>query len=159
MLKKINRFMFSLSTIWFILFILLGTFLVIIPLNLFLPEIQKNPIMEDSIIVQILLGVVVGPIYETFIFQVFLFWVLSFIPFIKDRDYLIILIASIVFGLNHFYGITYVVGTTMIGFLYNYCYWVYQKKNEKNQVKLSAIGIVFIIHLLHNVITIIAANL
>lgn len=42
MLKKINRFMFSLSTIWFILFILLGTFLVIIPLNLFLPEIQKK---------------------------------------------------------------------------------------------------------------------
>ncbi len=42
MLKKINRFMFALPTISFIFLILLGSFLFVIPLDLFLPEIQKK---------------------------------------------------------------------------------------------------------------------
>ncbi|HDW3058533.1 TPA: CPBP family intramembrane metalloprotease, partial [Bacillus cereus] len=118
MLKKINRFMFTLPTISFIFLILLGSFLFVIPLDLFLPEIQKNLIkLEAPLILQVLLGVLAAPIYETVVFQVFLFWLLSWIPYIKNRDYLIILIASIIFGLNHRYGITYLVGTTIIGLL------------------------------------------
>ncbi|HEB2441911.1 CPBP family intramembrane glutamic endopeptidase [Bacillus thuringiensis] len=131
----------------------------VIPLDLFLPEIQKNPITEAPLILQVLLGVLAAPIYETVVFQVFLFWLLSWIPYIKNRDYLIILIASIIFGLNHRYGITYIVGTTIIGLLYNYAYWVYKKKNEKYQVTMSAFGVVFLIHLLHNSIAFIASNL
>ncbi|MCU5276476.1 CPBP family glutamic-type intramembrane protease, partial [Bacillus cereus] len=129
------------------------------PLDLFLPEIQKNPITEAPLILQVLLGVLAAPIYETVVFQVFLFWLLSWIPYIKNRDYLIILIASIIFGLNHRYGITYLVGTTIIGLLYNYAYWVYKKKNEKYQVTMPAFGVVFLIHLLHNSIAFIASNL
>ncbi|WP_100616777.1 CPBP family intramembrane glutamic endopeptidase [Bacillus cereus] len=159
MLKKINRFMFTLPTISFIFLILLGSFLFVIPLDLFLPEIQKNPITEAPLILQVLLGVLAAPIYETIVFQVFLFWLLSWIPYIKNHDYLIILIASIIFGLNHPYGITYIVGTTIIGLLYNYAYWVYKKKNEKYQVTMSAFGVVFLIHLLHNSVTFIASNL
>ncbi|WP_154698541.1 type II CAAX prenyl endopeptidase Rce1 family protein, partial [Bacillus cereus] len=102
-------------TISFVFLILLGSFLFVIPLDLFLPEIQKNPITEAPLILQVLLGVLAAPIYETVVFQVFLFWLLSWIPYIKNRDYLIILIASIIFGLNHQYGITYIVGTTIIG--------------------------------------------
>ncbi|ETE89499.1 CAAX amino terminal protease [Bacillus thuringiensis serovar aizawai str. Leapi01] len=93
MLKKINRFMFALPTISFIFLILLGSFLFVIPLDLFLPEIQKNPITEAPLILQVLLGVLAAPIYETIVFQVFLFWLLSWIPYIKNHDYLIILIA------------------------------------------------------------------
>ncbi|MEH7623785.1 CPBP family intramembrane glutamic endopeptidase, partial [Bacillus thuringiensis] len=111
------------------------------------------------LILQVLLGVLAAPIYETVVFQVFLFWLLSWIPYIKNRDYLIILIASIIFGLNHQYGITYIVGTTIIGLLYNYAYWVYKKKNEKYQVTMPAFGVVFLIHLLHNSIAFIASNL
>ncbi|MEH7544159.1 CPBP family intramembrane glutamic endopeptidase, partial [Bacillus thuringiensis] len=129
------------------------------PLDLFLPEIQKKPITEAPLILQVLLGVLAAPIYETVVFQVFLFWLLSWIPYIKNRDYLIILIASIIFGLNHQYGITYIVGTTIIGLLYNYAYWVYKKKNEKYQVTMPAFGVVFLIHLLHNSIAFIASNL
>ncbi|SCC53105.1 Uncharacterized protein BC05F1_04215 [Bacillus wiedmannii] len=140
-------------------FFLLGSFLFVIPLDLFLPEIQKKPITEAPLILQVLLGVLAAPIYETVVFQVFLFWLLSWIPYIKNRDYLIILIASIIFGLNHRYGITYIVGTTIIGLLYNYAYWVYKKKNEKYQVTMSAFGVVFLIHLLHNSIAFIASNL
>lgn len=151
--------MFALPTISFIFFFLLGSFLFVIPLDLFLPEIQKKPITEAPLILQVLLGVLAAPIYETVVFQVFLFWLLSWIPYIKNRDYLIILIASIIFGLNHRYGITYIVGTTIIGLLYNYAYWVYKKKNEKYQVTMSAFGVVFLIHLLHNSIAFIASNL
>lgn len=43
MLKKMNRFMFALPTISFVFLILLGSFLFVIPLDLFLPEIQKKP--------------------------------------------------------------------------------------------------------------------
>ncbi len=57
MLKKINRFMFALPTISFVFLILLGSFLFVIPLDLFLPEIQKKPITEAPLILQVLLGV------------------------------------------------------------------------------------------------------
>ncbi|HEK9101671.1 TPA: CPBP family intramembrane metalloprotease [Bacillus pseudomycoides] len=154
MLAKLNRFMFDLPIIWFVLLIVLGTFLVVMPLDLFLPAIKQHPIKEESVIIQVLVGGFAAPVYETLIFQVFLFWVLSCIPLIKDRDYLIILIASIIFGLNHLNGITYIVATAIIGILYNYAYWVYQKKNEKVKVTISAFWIVFWIHLLHNFIVV-----
>ena len=93
-----------------------------------LPPLKQHPIKEEPAIIQILVGVFAAPIYETVIYQVFLFWVLSCIPFIKDFDYLIILIASIIFGLSHPEGITYIVATAIIGVLYNYAYWVYQKE-------------------------------
>ncbi|MDA2124478.1 CPBP family glutamic-type intramembrane protease [Bacillus cereus] len=159
MLEKLNKFMFALPVIWFVLLILLGTFLFVIPLDLFLPEVKPHPIKEAPVVLQILLGVFAAPLYETFIFQVFLFWVLSCIPLIKDRDYLIILIASIIFGLSHSDGITYIVATAIIGVLYNYAYWVYQKKNEKVVVTISAFWIVFLIHSLHNSIVLIASQL
>lgn len=151
--------MFALPTIYFVILIVLGTFLFVMPLDLFLPEIQKHPIKEDSIVIQILIGIFAAPVYETVIFQVFLFWVLSFIPFIKDRDYLIILIASIIFGLNHSNGITYIVDTAIMGVVFNYAYWVYQKKNEKVEVTISAFWIVVLIHSLHNAIVFIASHL
>ncbi len=156
MLAKLNKFMFNLPVIWFVLLIVLGTFLVVIPLDLFLPPLKQHPIKEEPAIIQILVGVFAAPIYETVIYQVFLFWVLSCIPFIKDFDYLIILIASIIFGLSHPEGITYIVATAIIGVLYNYAYWVYQKKNEKVKVTISAFWSVFLIHSLHNSIVVIA---
>ena len=96
-----------------------------------LPAIKQHPIKEEPAIIQILVGVFAAPVYETVIFQVFLFWVLSCISLIKDRDFLIILIASIIFGLIHSDGITYIVATAIIGVLYNYAYWVYQKRMKK----------------------------
>ncbi|WP_436866963.1 CPBP family glutamic-type intramembrane protease [Bacillus fungorum] len=159
MLEKLNRFMFDLSIIWFVLLIVLGSFLLVMPLDLFLPAIKQHPIKEEPAIIQILVGVFAAPVYETVIFQVFLFWVLSCIPLIKDRDYLIILIASIIFGLSHSDGITYIVATAIIGVLYNYAYWVYQKKNEKVEVTISAFWIVVLIHSLHNAIAVIASQL
>jgi len=159
MLAKLNRFMFDLPIIWFVLLIVLGTFLFVMPLDLFLPAIKQHPIKEEPGIIQVVLGVFAAPLYETLIFQVFLFWILSCIPLIKDRDYLIILIAAIIFGLNHPNGITSIVATAIIGILFNYAYWVYQKKNEKIKVTISAFGIVFCIHVLHNFIVFIASVL
>ncbi|MFC9566735.1 type II CAAX prenyl endopeptidase Rce1 family protein [Bacillus cereus] len=159
MLKKLNRFMFALPEIWFVLLIVLGSFLLVMPLDLFSPPIKQHPIKEELAIIQILVGVFAAPVYETVIFQVFLFWVLSCITFIKDRVYLIILIASIIFGLSHSDGITYIVATALIGVLYNYAYWVYQKKNEKVEVSISAFWIVVLIHSLHNFIVVIALHL
>ncbi|MDA1570553.1 CPBP family glutamic-type intramembrane protease, partial [Bacillus cereus] len=70
-----------------------------------------------------------------------------------------ILIASIIFGLSHSDGITYIVVTAIIGVLYNYAYWVYQKKNEKVEITISAFWIVVLIHSLHNAIVFIALHL
>jgi len=159
MLEKLNRFMFDLPIIWFVLLIVFGSFLLVMPLDLFLPAIKQHPIKEEPAIIQILVGVFAAPVYETVIFQVFLFWVLSCIPLIKDRDYLIILIASIIFGLIHSDGLTYIVATAIIGVLYNYAYWVYQKKNENVEVTISAFWIVVLIHSLHNSIAVIASQL
>ncbi len=89
MLAKINKFMFDLPVVWFILLILLGSFLFAMPLDLFLPEIEKNPIMEQPIIIEILAGIVAAPIFETIVFQVFIFWILSFIPFLRIMIFLL----------------------------------------------------------------------
>ncbi|HDR4513339.1 CPBP family glutamic-type intramembrane protease [Bacillus paranthracis] len=159
MLGKMNRFMSDLPGIWFVLLIVIWTFLIAMPLDWFLPEVQKNPLMQGPIILQFLVGIIFAPIFETLVFQVLLFWILSYIPFIRNHDYLIILIASIIFGLNHQFGITYIIGTSLIGLLYNYAYWVYQKKNEKVKSTISAFWIVFWIHLLHNAISITVSNL
>jgi hypothetical protein len=159
MLKRLNKFMFVLPVIWFVLLIVLGSFLLVMPLDYFLPPIKQHPIKEDPAIIQILVGVFAAPVYETVIFQVFLFWVLRCIPFIKERVYLIILIASIIFGLSHSDGITYIVVTAIIGVLYNYAYWVYKKKNEKVEITISAFWIVVLIHSLHNAIVFIALHL
>ena len=130
MLEKLNRFMFDLPIIWFVLLIVFGSFLLVMPLDLFLPAIKQHPIKEEPAIIQILVGVFAAPVYESVIFQVFLFWVLSCIPLIKDRDYLIILIASIIFGLIHSDGITYIVATAIIEY-YITMLIGYIKKNEK----------------------------
>ncbi|TSI01287.1 CPBP family intramembrane metalloprotease, partial [Bacillus sp. HY001] len=64
MLKRLNKFMFVLPVIWFVLLIVLGSFLLVMPLDLFLPPIKQHPIKEDPAIIQILVGVFAAPVYE-----------------------------------------------------------------------------------------------
>lgn len=132
----------------------IATFVIIIPLDFILPKISKNPVTQETVLLQIILAVCWAPLSETLVFQVFLFWILRCLPWIREKDILIIVIASIIFGLSHQFGITYIVGVVLIGLLYNYAYWLY----EKADVMMSAFWVVFWIHLLHNLITLLISN-
>ncbi|HDX9588787.1 TPA: CPBP family intramembrane metalloprotease [Bacillus pseudomycoides] len=158
MATQINRYLWNLKTPWFIILMTIATFVIIIPLDFILPEISKNPVTQETVLLQIILAVFWAPLSETLIFQVFLFWILRCIPWIREKDILIIVIASIIFGLSHQFGIIYIVGVVLIGLLYNYAYWLYEKKNEKADVTMSAFWVVFWIHLLHNLITLLISN-
>lgn len=159
MIKTIHKFFWDLRPVSFILVMSILTFLVTIPFTLLLPELQSHPSNNESIYLQILSVIIIAPLLETLIFQVFLFWILRFIPWIRKYDILIILISSVIFGLNHPFGITYIICTAVIGICYNYAYWIYYKKNEKAYVTMSEFWIVFWIHEIHNIVALLLQNL
>ncbi len=159
MIKKIHRFFVNLHPISFILVMVILSYLITRPFILLLPEIQSNPSQNEPIYLQILSVLIIAPIVETLIFQVFLFWILRCIPWIREHDLLIILIAALMFGLYHPFGITYIICITVTGILYNYAYLIYYKKNEKAYVTVSGFWIVFWIHEIDNIISLTIQNL
>nr|WP_244525460.1 CPBP family glutamic-type intramembrane protease [Bacillus sp. 166amftsu] len=128
------------------------SFLITIPLNLFLPPSQANPSINESIIEHIFLVLIIAPFLETILFQKILFFILQITPYISERNILIILISSIIFGLNHQFDITYIIAATLMGLVFNYSYFIYQQKNYNDSQSMSAFWIVFWIHELHNAI-------
>ncbi|WP_319805977.1 type II CAAX prenyl endopeptidase Rce1 family protein, partial [Bacillus cereus] len=99
----------NLHPISFILIIVILSYLITRPFTLSLPEIQSHPSQNEPIYHQILSVLIIAPIVETLIFQVFLFWILRCIPWIRKHDLLMILIAALMFGLYHPFGITYII--------------------------------------------------
>lgn len=158
MTTQINRYLWNLKTPLFIILMTIATFVIVIPVIYILPELSKHPITQENIVLQIIAALLWAPLSETLIFQVFLFWAFRCIPWIREKDILIIVIASIIFGIYHPFGITYIVGVALIGLLYNYAYWMYEKKNEKANVTMSAFWVVFWIHSLHNLISLLLSN-
>ncbi|PFZ83457.1 CPBP family glutamic-type intramembrane protease [Bacillus wiedmannii] len=159
MIKNIHEFLWKLKTLQFILTMTILSFLITIPFTLLLPPLQNHPSNEDSIFIQILSVLIIAPLIETLIFQKFLFWIMQMIPWIRKYDILVITIPAIIFGLNHQFGITYIICTTIVGMLYNYAYWIYQKKNTENYIVMSAFWTVFWIHELHNIFALLIQDL
>ncbi|ARJ25564.1 CPBP family intramembrane metalloprotease (plasmid) [Bacillus mycoides] len=152
MFRNIHNFLSNLNKIPFILLMTIISFLITIPLNLFLPPSQANPSINESIIEHILLVLIIAPFLETLLFQKVLFFILQLSSYISERNILTILIASIIFGLTHQFDITYIAAATLMGIVFNYSYSIYQEKNYNDPKSMSAFWIVFWIHELHNTI-------
>ncbi|MGH1163298.1 CPBP family glutamic-type intramembrane protease [Bacillus mycoides] len=152
MLKNIHNFLCNLHKTRFILLMTIISFLITIPLNLFLPPSQNYPSMNESIIEHIFLVLIIAPFLETILFQKVTFFILQLIPYISERNILIILISSIIFGLSHQFDITYIIAATLMGIVFNYSYSIYQEKNYNDPQSMSAFWIIFWIHELHNTI-------
>jgi hypothetical protein len=104
------------------------------------PEFNMSPILMF-----ILVGII-GPLVETYLFQVVLIYFLSKINYLNNHKILLIIVASIIFGILHSYSLLYIISTFLAGVILNYSYLIYKNKT------LSSFVIVLSIHSIHNII-------
>lgn len=139
----------------FILLMLFLSYLIYIPfLPLFFiinPNIGgPSNIINLSISNQLLFLVIIGPLFETFLFQ---HLVIIFFNKIINNHIIITIISAILFGLSHYYSIFYMFYSFILGILLAYSYIIYFKYKKQ-----SPFITVFIIHLLRNLIAFIFEN-
>lgn len=157
MLKKINDYLYKVSDIKFILIMLITSFLIIIPLEPILILTRKlfgelgGPTILKSIsfLWKIIILSLLIPFIETLLWQKLPIEIMQKKDFFKSKPILIASISSIVFALNHYYDLAYVIIVLPIGLILAYSYIVYQTKESK----LTPFKVVFIIHMLRNTIT------
>ncbi|AFK85681.1 MULTISPECIES: CPBP family intramembrane glutamic endopeptidase [Thermoanaerobacterium] len=104
------------------------------------PKLDMSPIL-----ILILVGIV-SPIFETYLYQVILIYLLKKINYLNNHKILLIIVASIIFGLSHCYSYIYIFSTFLAGLILNYSYVIYKNKT------LTPFKIVLSIHSIHNII-------
>ena len=123
----IHRLSLKLSSLHAIVFTLLfvGVFIVNMFLSNAIVDFFKIPDIhfmnksdrEHSLLQYIIVGVIIVPLLETFFHQKGVYWLLSKVRYFKERNYWIIIISAVVFGLVHFYSVHYIaygIGCGMI---------------------------------------------
>ncbi|WP_160692258.1 CPBP family intramembrane glutamic endopeptidase [Clostridium sp. C2-6-12] len=153
--ERANKYLQGLSTIKFIIVIVLLTyltFMIFFPLIYLYEEYigqmgGPENLNAASVESQIIIGSIIGPLIETFIFQYGIIEILSSTKIFKEKNIIIAVISSLLFGISHSYSYIYMVYAFIIGLLLAYSYFVYRKKG------FSAFWIVFIIHGIRNTIS------
>jgi membrane protease YdiL (CAAX protease family) len=103
-----------------------------------------------SLFDRLMIGLVVAPIAETFIFQYLPF---KFIEKFK-KEWLVIFISSLFFGLAHAYSIKYRINAFLLGVTLNLAYSIWRKKNSKIHPYVT----VSLLHFFRNTIAIVIAT-
>ncbi|PKM68122.1 MAG: hypothetical protein CVU95_05630 [Firmicutes bacterium HGW-Firmicutes-2] len=147
-INKLDMYLRSLPTAKFILMMTLISYLVVIPVVLmgfFMNTHVGGPEFEDiPLVLMILIVVVIGPIWETIVYQLLIIRQLKKRIFFKNRSSLTILVSALVFGAVHIYSIYYMFYAFIIGFLFAYTFVIYEEK------KASAFWVTMAIHGLRN---------
>ncbi len=99
--------------------------------------------------VDIILGLVLAPLIETFIAQWLVVKLLRMVQFTKEKDVFIAFVSAIVFGIGHTFSVGDVFRGFVIGLLFAYSFILYEHK------KKSPFWIVAAIHFVRNLISII----
>lgn len=156
-INKLDMYLRSLSTAKFILIMTLVSYIVIIPLALMAffiklyvggPELEEIPLVLFFLIV-----VIIGPIWETLVYQLLIIRFLKKFSFFKNRKLLIIVISAMFFALAHVYSIYYVFVGFMMGCLLAYSFVIYEDK------KVSAFWVTMAIHGLRNGISVVITDI
>jgi membrane protease YdiL (CAAX protease family) len=84
----------------------------------------NETLMKQSIFEQILQAVIIVPLIETLIFQKWTYKLLSLTKFLKQRKILIMFLSAVIFGIIHFYSLSYIVYNVFTGFLFMFAYIV-----------------------------------
>jgi uncharacterized protein len=141
---KVNYFKYSIpvkiTTFSRVNFVVILT-LSLIFLNLVLNQVY-NLIEEKDIIwgrtyplnqkyFQIIISVLVAPFFETWTAQSLPYKLLNKLTFFKKRNYLILLISAVFFGLNHYYSLYYMIYGFILGIVIMYAYMSRIKTDKK----------------------------
>lgn len=89
--------------------------------------------------------VIIGPILETIFCQALIFFLLSQICWFAKNKYRIVFVGTLLFGLIHFYSISYILFTLITGALFLYAYILNIEKGV-----LTACSVTIILHGLTN---------
>ena len=124
MLEKRNIFTFIflfvvISLVFMILFNVIKEFFNIPDVKLFgEPTSVQNTGIDEMLI----LGVILVPLLETFLFQKLPYWLLVKSNYFAKHKYLIILITAPLFGLEHIYSLHYIIYATCLVAIFMYAY-------------------------------------
>jgi hypothetical protein len=83
---------------------------------------------KSSMFLNFVVAIIIAPLLETLIYQYAVIKLLRKVKILKNNNYIIILICSILFGLSHTYSLSYVINTTIIGIILAYSFITYEKK-------------------------------
>ncbi|MDA2157702.1 CPBP family intramembrane glutamic endopeptidase [Bacillus cereus group sp. Bc253] len=137
MIQKIQHYLYHSKAPWFILVMTFASFLLPMPTSFLPGGIQKNPIEDENLSVQIVDGIVIAPLIETALYQMFVFWILRLIPGMETYNKSIIFISACIFGLSHSFGYTYMLHAGIMGLVFAYSYWNYTQKKENGILKFQ----------------------
>ena len=146
--KKVFPFaLFYLVCGYVVSFVFVGSFYL---LKIFLPFLThtEGPFKKPtSLTEKIIIGLIVAPLFETYIFQDGVFKILKG----KMRDSFIIFISALLFGLSHFYDLFYTMNTFLIGLVFAVAYRNWEGNN------INKFWMIVIIHAMYNLVALLAS--
>lgn len=151
-----KRFISFLINIDIVLFILINVFLIIVIPHLIslLPLAENNSVpdeikaLQDSKISFFILSILIIPIVETLLYQTLIIRTTSYLlSKMKYESFSIpIIISGLIFGISHFYNITYLINGIIVGiiFAFSYSILIIRKRNP-----------VFLVALIHSLVNLV----
>lgn len=93
-------------------------------------KIVNSQNIPNNVWLKYLFVVLVGPILETFLYQALPFYFLSMFQFFRRHVWIIILVASIGFGLAHNFSSQSIIHGTLVGFIFISTYIIRTKNKD-----------------------------
>jgi hypothetical protein len=127
------------------------TIISVVPVTLFTTPFLGpvgNPYSDQSLVAIIVLVCIFGPLFETAVFQSLP--IHGLIRITKLPKYCIIAISAALFSVSHYFNLSYIVVTFVIGVKFAYAYTIYLSKKQ------SAFLVVSAIHMLRNFVSLTA---
>lgn len=149
MFKKLRQFYYKQNSLSFVLLNYL-LFVVLLPVPYYLLsvffEIDKGVInkgTEDMSVLNLLIvTVIIAPLFETLFFQYGIIKILTYIN--PKTKYIAIFLSALLFSLIHWFGITYIIYTFLMGIFFGFLYFTTLKKG------LIPYWVIVLIHSLYN---------
>lgn len=113
----------------------------------FFSGLGRNPIINENIYFKIIVGCILAPIFETYLFQVLPNSIL--VKLNVKSNWLLIVLPSLIFGLNHYYDVLYIIAAFFMGVILNLFYLF-----TKDNYKYSIVALV-LLHSMYNIFSLI----
>jgi hypothetical protein len=120
-------------------------FIFFIPFSFLLPPMASSGEIHFFKIIE---SIVIAPVIETLIWQAGVIYLLE--RFITKKITFQVAISSVLFGLSHYYNITYIFFGIYLGIVLSTAFVLYKRKNSWSE----AYGTVVLIHVFRNIIAI-----
>jgi hypothetical protein len=111
---------------------------------LFNGSLQSSLQTEEMSLKSIIFFVIVVPILETWLNQYLVFNTLVKYNYFSGRKYMIIFISGAIFGLLHYYSLSYIIWAFFFGSYLCFCYWIFKVISNK------AFLLTCLIHIIRN---------